>query len=59
MTEINESAGIVSWTRLYITDDKKVKLISKKIHRTKSQIIRMLVHEGIKKGIIKEFIMEK
>ena len=52
---MNENTGIVSWTRLYKSDDEKIKLISNKVKRTKAQIIRMLVHEGIKNNIIKEF----
>lgn len=52
---MNENTGVVSWTRLYKSDDEKVKLITNKVKRTKAQIIRMLVHEGIKNNIIKEF----
>ncbi len=52
---MSENTGIVSWTRLYKSDDEQIKLISQKVKRTKSQIIRMLVHEGIKQNTIKEF----
>lgn len=51
----NDKTGVVSWTRLYESDDKQIKLISQKVKRTKAQIIRMLVHEGIKQNTIKEF----
>lgn len=45
----------VSWTRLYGCDEDVVEKISNITKRKKSQIIRMLVHAGLKKGIIEEF----
>lgn len=48
-------ADKVSWTRLYNCDEDAVAKISNTTRRKKSQIIRMLVHAGLQKGIIEEF----
>jgi len=48
-------AGKVSWTRLYDYDDDVLAKLSIITKRKKSQIIRMLVHAGLSKGIIEEF----
>ena len=49
------SADVVSWTRLYNSDDLMIREIADRTSRKKSQIIRMLVHAGLKRGIIDEF----
>jgi len=43
-----------TWTRLYGEDLAELEKLSKRIFRKKSQIIRMLVHEGLKRKLIEE-----
>jgi len=43
-----------TWTRLYNEDLAEIEKISKRIFRKKSQIIRMIVHEGLKRKLIEE-----
>jgi hypothetical protein len=43
--------GEVSFSRLYVGDEKELDVISKYSSRKKSQVIRMLIHEALRLGI--------
>lgn len=48
----NQDCGNVCYTRLYKTDEAIMDEVCKSTGRKKAAVIRILVHEGLKRGLI-------
>lgn len=50
----NHECGDVCYTRLYKADEELMEQVCKKYGRKKAQVIRILVSDGLRKGVLDE-----
>ena len=50
----NHECGDVCYTRLYKADEELMEQVCKKYGRKKAQVIRILVSDGLRRGILDE-----
>lgn len=50
----NHECGEVCYTRLYKADEELMEQVCKKYGRKKAQVIRILVSDGLRKGVLDE-----